>query len=394
LSHPDIDEMKDRHRPPAPQLGIFGDDDERIEPRPWLLGNTFCRRAVSSIIATGGTGKTSLRIVQALAMTTLRNLTDEYVFRRSRVLLISLEDDRDELRRRVRAARQHYGIRLEDTAGWLFLAAPKGLKLATMIEGRVVEGPLVDMIRKTVKAHSIDLVSIDPFVKAHGVEENDNNAIDAVVTMLAKLAIELDIAIDCPHHTNKGLSDPGNADKGRGASAFKDGARLVYSLTEMAPEDAAIFGISDEQRRHLVRVDSAKVNIAPKATGAKWFSLESVPLDNGTDEYPNGDNIQVVRPWYPPDIWQSIPTVIANAILDDIDRGLAGGSRYSNHNRAGAREAWTVVQQHVPAVEKERGRKVVATWIANGVLVERDYHDPTDRKDRKGLFLVPAKRPS
>ena len=103
-----------------------GDDDADIPPRAWLLGNTFCRRFLSSLIAAGGTGKTAVRIAQALSLATGRNLTDEHVFRRSRVMFISLEDDRDELRRRVRAAMMHYGINLADVKGWLILASITG----------------------------------------------------------------------------------------------------------------------------------------------------------------------------------------------------------------------------------------------------------------------------
>jgi RecA-family ATPase len=87
-----------------------GDDDAAIPPRGWLLGNVLCRRFVSSLVADGGVGKTAVRIAQCLSLATERPLTGEHVFQRCRVLLISLEDDRDELRRRVEAARLHHGV--------------------------------------------------------------------------------------------------------------------------------------------------------------------------------------------------------------------------------------------------------------------------------------------
>src|SRR5215470_6713958 len=52
-----------------------------------------------------------------------RALTGEHVFERCRVLIVSLEDDTDELRRRIRAARLHYQISSDDMRGWLFLSA-------------------------------------------------------------------------------------------------------------------------------------------------------------------------------------------------------------------------------------------------------------------------------
>ena len=94
-----------------------GDDDAPIPPRGWLLGNVFCRRFVSSLLAEGGAGKTALRVAQGLALATGRPITGEHVFQRCRVLIVSLEDDKDELRRRVRAAMLHHGISQDDVLG-------------------------------------------------------------------------------------------------------------------------------------------------------------------------------------------------------------------------------------------------------------------------------------
>jgi hypothetical protein len=101
-----------------------GQDLDPIPPRGWLLGNSLCRGFLSSVMAAGGTGKTALRIAQALALATGRPLTGEYVFQRCRVLYVSLEDDRDELRRRVRAAMKHHKVDPAHVRGWLYLATP------------------------------------------------------------------------------------------------------------------------------------------------------------------------------------------------------------------------------------------------------------------------------
>src|SRR5215831_14410932 len=74
-----------------------GDDTAAPPPRGWLLGNTFCRRFLSSLFGDGGVGKTALRDAEALSLATQRQLTGEHVFCRCRVLIVSLEDDADEL---------------------------------------------------------------------------------------------------------------------------------------------------------------------------------------------------------------------------------------------------------------------------------------------------------
>src|SRR5437762_1102867 len=86
----------------VPGLGIRNAGDIIVPPpRSWLLGNVFCRRFVSSLIGEGGTGKTALRYAQLMSLATKRPLTGEHVFQRSRVLILSLEDDADELDRRL-----------------------------------------------------------------------------------------------------------------------------------------------------------------------------------------------------------------------------------------------------------------------------------------------------
>ena len=384
---------------PPVDLGEWdaGEDDEPIPPRGWLLGNIFCRRFLSSLIGDGGVGKTALRIAQLLALATGRALTGEHVFRRCRVLLISLEDDRDELRRRVRAAMWRYGIKCEDLKDWLFLAAPKGLKLIEKSPtGAQQIGPLEGLLRATITKRRIDIISLDPFVKTHGLEENDNSAIDRVCDLLAAIAIELDCAADLPHHVSKGQASPaaGDANRGRGASAFKDAARLVYTLTPMSKDERELFDIGEAEARSLVRLDSAKVNIAPPATTARWFRLVGVQLGNGTTDYPNGDEVQTVEPWTPPDVWAKVSTALANEIFDLIEAGNAKGQRYSAAAQAGTdRAAWRVVKVKAADLTEKQCRRLIDTWLTKGLLETRPYDDPIRRKQENGLFVNDAKRP-
>src|SRR5262249_62178571 len=125
-----------------------------------------------------------------------------------------------------------------------------------------------------------------------------------VAEVLIEPTSKYDLADDVPHHTRKCPADPCNADRGRCASAQKDAGRLIYTLTTMSDDEAKAFGIEEEQRHQLIRVDSGKVNITPKLWKAKWFRLVGVQLDNATETYPHGDNVQTVEPWTPPDICQ------------------------------------------------------------------------------------------
>jgi hypothetical protein len=316
------------------------------------------------------------------------------VFKRCRVLIVSLEDDAEEMQRRILAARLHHDISLHDVKGWLFYATPKGIKLAEMCNGSRQIGMLQKSLRGAIERRRPDLVVLDPYVKLHALEENDNGAMDFVCDLLVTLAIEYDIAVDAPHHTKKGQLTPGDADSGRGASATRDAGRLVYTLTTMSEEEAKAFGINPEERTSYIRLDKGKVNLAPPARTAVWFKLVGVRLENGNDEYPNGDEVQTVEPWDPPKLWDGLTSATLNAVLTDIDAGMPNRQRYSSASAAGNRAAWPVVQKRCPNRTEAQCREIIRTWVKNGVLYEDEHVDPTDRKKRKGLRLDATKRPS
>jgi hypothetical protein len=372
----------------------IADDIDAIPPRGWLLGNTFCRGFLSGLVGQGAAGKTSVRLVQLLSLASGRPLSGERVFLQCRVLLVCLEDSLNELRRRVRAAILHYGIDREEMRGRLFMWAPLGRKVARQRDNsnEIVPGELAQEIRDFITRHQIDVVLIDPLVKAHTIEENNNTAMDQVAVILSTMANELNCAVDWLQHQRKGSAEAGDAERARGASSAKDAARLVYTITPMSELERDTFGLSEAERRSLVRLDSAKVNIAPPSIEARWFKIVGVSLGNGNALYPNGDEIQVAELWQPPDMWQELSTNIINRILDDIEAGPAAGRRYSSAPSAGCdRAAWSVVQKHAPNLGERQCRVVIATWEKTQMVETRDYQDAADRKSRKGLFVV--KRP-
>ncbi len=221
-----------------------------------------------------------------------------------------------------------------------------------------------------------------------------HGAIDDVVQLLTDLAAKYDIAVDIPHHNRKGGTDPGDAERGRGASATKDAARLVYTLTSMSSGEAKRFGVAEDSRHFYVRMDSAKVNIAPPMMRAKWFRLVGVPLGNATKVYPSGDTVQTVEPWTPPELWADVSTATLNAILTEIDKGLPDGNRFTDAGNAKERAAWRVVIKHVPTKTKAQGREIIRVWVKNGVLEAYSYSNPVTRHDNTGLRVDDAKRPS
>jgi hypothetical protein len=363
-----------------------------IPPRGWLLGTSFCRKFLSGLIAEGGGAKTTIRYVQYLSVATGRSLSGEHVHHRVPVMIVCLEDDLAEVQRRIAAAMLHHGIAATDVRDYLFYCCPRGLKILKLDpDGVRVVGDLYGELTNVIRAWNIGLVALDPLVKAHGVEENDNNAMDEVCTVLSNLADEFNCAVDIVHHARKGAAQPGDAERSRGASATVYAARLMRTATAMTEEEAGLFGVAPEDRPLFVRVDDAKLNLAPRSGQAAWFRLVSVALGNVSDLYPKGDHVPTVERWTPPDLWQA-PTATFNAIIDEIDAGLPGGRLYSHQGGTRERAAWPVVTKHLGYTE-DQARNIIKTWIKNEVLRETTYDDPVDRKERKGLRANPVKRP-
>jgi hypothetical protein len=369
-------------------------DPTTIPPRGWLVGTTFCRKFIGGLIGAGAAGKTTVRYAQYLGAATNRELTGEHVHVRSRVLIVCLEDDLDEIKRRISAAMLHHKVDPAEIDGWLYYCCPRGLTLLQS-SGRgfagVAVGALYQQLRRLIAELKIDILSVDPFIKAAGVEENDNNLIDQVCTMLAGIGDELNCAVDINSHARKGDATPGDAERDRGASAKKDAGRLMRTITPMSTDEAELFGISAKEQPQFVRVDDAKVNITPRSTEAMWFRLIGVPLGNGNQTYPNGDNVQTAERWYPPNVFAKLNPATIDRILNQIEAGPYEGGRYSPAPNATERAAWPVVQQHVTDLTDKQAKHVIKTWIKSGVLVKGDHKDPKDSHDHVSLFV--SKRP-
>lgn len=364
----------------------------RVPPRQWLLGNALCRDYMTVLAATGGSGKTSLAIAWALSLASGQSLVGEHVHKQTRSLILTLEDSRDELDRRLQAACIHYD--LPDTCNDMLLTNTLNGTEFTLahqdMKGNVKATQTAQIIKKWIVEHDIGAVFFDPYIKLSGVNENDNRATDFVCRILAGIAETHHVAVALTHHTRKGSDGADDMQASRGAGALIDAARIGLRISPMSREDAEAFGVSENERARYVSLNDGKANLQLKER-ARWYRLASVNIGNGDENYPNGDNIQVVEEWSPPDEWCDVTDALWNKILDEIDAGV-DGNRYSSAPNARDLAAWKVVQQHLDRTEKQC-RHIVNTWVRNGVLVVREYFSYAARKDMKGLYVVEEKRP-
>jgi hypothetical protein len=366
----------------------------QLPPRGWLLGTWLCRQFVSSLVGDGAAGKTAHRIACALSLATGRPLLGQHVFERVPVLFVCFEDGETELKRRICAAMLHHGISNEEITGYLFVRAITNseLKLAVTDDyAKTERGPLIAALDAAIIRRKPGAVFLDPLVKTHAVNENSNSAMDLVIEILADMAIRHDIAVDTPHHVSKGQADPGNADRGRGATAVKDGGRLVYTLCPMSEAEAEGFGIDPRERKRFVRVDDAKLNLAAPGAETKWFKLIGVPLGNTFDpRYPHGDNIQTLEPWTPPDPFKDLQRSKIGEVFAAFRDGLGNGEFYAFNRNARERWAGNVIMAVMGKSEGEAIR-MLADWKKSKTLIDGDYISPKERAARHRIIVYDPK---
>jgi RecA-family ATPase len=269
-----------------------------VPPREFLFGRHYQRRTVSGTVAPGGTGKSSLVMVESIAMAAGRNLLDEEVKERVRVWYHNGEDNMLELQRRVGGICQHYNIPMEELKGWFFMTSGNEVPLRvaeTWSQVRLqTDHRLVKCITEAIGDNKIDVSILDPLVTLHGVPENNPGQMDQVIRIFTRMADAQNCAIDLSHHTRKlapgSGSDDVTIDDMRGAGAVKDAMRAVRMLNVMSSKDAENAGFMELERSNYFRIDRAKANYSGPAKTAIWRQFVNVNL-------PNGDAVGVIAPW-------------------------------------------------------------------------------------------------
>lgn len=349
-----------------------------IPARQWLYGKHLLRRFVSVDVAAGGTGKSSVKIGEALAMASGRDLYGVPVHGGPlTVWLYNLEDPAEESERRLHATAKWFKIFPEDITPRLYVDSGRDQRcvIATETEyGARIAQPVYEQIKKQILDSEIDVLIIDPFVSSHEVSENDNRAIDAVVKAWGRLADECNCSVNLVHHVRKGNGTEANADSARGAKSLVDAARSVAVFNRMTPDEAAMAGVAEDQRGFYFRTQNDKANLAPPDKAA-WYRMNNVSLDNG-------DQVGVACPWKWPELFEGLSTRHLIAVQKEVEAGEWRADPRSPQwvGHAVARALDMNVEQG-----GKRIAKLVKEWVANEAL---EIVEKEDDARHKRKFVV------
>ena len=371
-------------------------DPKTIPPRPWLYGRHLIRGFITVMVAPGGAGKSQVAMGMAMALACDRKLLGHHIHHPVNAWIINLEDPLEELDRRIAAMMLHHKIHRDELYGKLYVHSGRDRPLCMLNldeVGAPVAHPDMDALISEARAVEIGLIVVDPYIRSHSLDENSNTQQAAAAAAWAQVAEDLDAAILLVHHTRKGsVSD---IDAARGAKALTDHARSGLIISPMSVTEAEELGVAADDRWRYLRLDDAKANLAPRATKAEWFRMQSVELNNASRAYPHGDSVTAIEPWTAPTVWDGRSAAAINEALDAIAAGPEPGSRYSANRRGKTNTRWAgEVLIEMLQVNEAQAKQMLAIWVKNGLLVEEDYFDTIQRKTRHGVRVDSERRPT
>ena len=353
--------------------------NEMLLPRrQWVYARDYIRGFVTVTASAGGIGKTSLTMVEALAVACNRPLLDEPVHEQCNVWVLNLEDDRAEMMLRLAAAMRHYGVKHQDIAGKLFVDAEDTIEVVMAAEGRdglQKNDALLDYMIKRVKDLGIGMIILDPFVSSHLVEENSNSSIQAVTAMFRRLARETNCAVHIVHHVRKGNGEDATIDSVRGAGSLIGAARAARVINRLSEREALRLGVPDLEAVGIFRVDNGKANLAPPADKAVYRRMIGVELANG-------EWIGVAVTYKLPDPFDGISGKDARRVQQAV--GDAAATEPARANPQAKNWVGHVVADALGLdVEEDKARikSLIKTWIDTDVLRIEQVPDKRQGRD-------------
>lgn len=353
-------------------------DITKLPPRQWLYGHFLQRKAVSGIIAHGGMGKSSLALLMVIELASGKQLLHDAVYGKHKVCLINYEDDKLELQRRTIAAMATHGITQNDIEDrmLMFGNGELDLKIAYSERGKsaTINTEAIEAIKDYLKAQKVSVLIIDPFVSCHGVEENDNGAIDLVVKAWGKIANDCNMAVALVHHSGK-TKDDVSAANARGASSFLAALRSCIVLNHMSDKEAQEQGL--DNRLSYISIEDGKANYSPRSPNKKWVELKGFELGNG-------DYVGVVKPY---EYLTPIDTIEADELIE-CRRAISrnGGMRddVRSHDWIGKHIALNLgfiqsLNENMDVKLKADMKKIISDWES------KRYIRRTEGKDLKGM---------
>jgi hypothetical protein len=372
---------------------LFPIDESRVPLRPWLVPGLFMRGHLTATAAPGGTGKSIFTLCIAIMLATGRSWSNWTPRQQYRTLIINLEEDSDEMRRRAFAAAQH-SMGMNDNRilkDWI-IAAEYDTRLVIAKQNKVtrslIREPVVDDLKEFIRDEKFDVIIIDPFAETYEGEET-NRELKYVGSLWREVARDTQSAVWLIHHVKKYAQDlQGDVDALRGGGALGNLIRAATTMFNMTKDEAQLYEVLEEDRKLYVRFDDAKGNYNLPNAKTVWFKKETMQLQNGYGSLPN-DNVGALMPWNAPDKLGNLTQENIENLVSKIDQGIMveKGIEYytlsSTKTSGSSRWVGFLIVKELGCSDKT-ARDIIKAFEQREILVSFPYESPGKRETRQG----------
>lgn len=367
-----------------------------IPPRPFIYRRHYMRGMVSVTAAAGGSGKSSIVLVEMISIAMgVDLLADraELATGPQNVWYHNGEDPEDEIRRRIAAICKHYSIEPAELANRLYWTVGRDCPLIVARElpaGVIAEPKTVVEVIACMKAKTIAVLAVDPFISTHRVSENSNDSMEVVMSQYREISEKAQAAIEAVHHFRKSNGTEASVDDIRGASAMIGAARSARILCAMSKEEAQKAGVDQAERRRYIWEGQAKANMYVASDRRTWREMVSIDLENAADPY-ESDKVGVATHWeFPNSIGTLTDELFATAIgsiracKDPLRRRV---SMLSNGWVGKLICEALDVDAASPTVRAQVGGQI-KSWIDRGLLIVDRMHSPRQGREVDFVSVV------
>jgi urease gamma subunit len=251
------------------------------------------------------------------------------------------------------------------------------LKFATQTKAGVIPNTdLIAHMTARIPEQRIGAVFIDPFVGAHEVNENDNMAVNEVVSLIRAVADSCKCAFGIVHHIRKGNGEDANIDSVRGAGSLIGAARAARVINRVTEDDATRLCVTPEDARGLFRVDDGKANLAPPADAATYRRMVGVQIANG-------EWVGVATAFTMPDAFDGVTVRDLIDVQQEVHRRCEQGIPPRFSDQAGPEWVGFLIADMLRldgTEDRPKVKKILAAWMKSGALVKGEFVDETRRK--------------
>ncbi|MCP4097750.1 MAG: AAA family ATPase [Planctomycetaceae bacterium] len=264
-----------------------------VPDREWIWDGWIPMHATTAFYGDGGTGK-SLVAQQLMTSCATGSLFLGCDVRECKVLGVFCEDDEDELHRRQSRINAKLNIDFDDLANmqWISRVGDENLLMTFSGEGRGTPTPFYFQIMAAAKELGAQLIVIDTAADTFGGNENIRPQVRQFISMLNRLAMEIDGAVLLLAHPSQTGKTTGAGDGG--STAWSNSVRSRLYLFKESGEDGNPI---DPDARTLSRLKANYARIGEKLSLCwKDGAFESDgPITQAYDEGSNLDRIDTVN---------------------------------------------------------------------------------------------------